>query len=121
VTFVELAYGHYRVPVVVCLLPENEFGSFSFYPSPEIKLSLGLTSVVETSTLLHEVMEMINEIHNLGLSEGQIRTLEFSLMTLFLQNPQLLCRLLQPLESAPPPEPLPRYSLPVDSLLGAPA
>ena len=117
----ELAYGHYRVPVVVCVLPENEFGSFSFYPSPEIKLSLGLTPVVETSTLLHEVMEMINEVHNLGLSEGQIRTLEFNLMTLFLQNPQLLWRLLQPELATTLPEPYPRYPLPVDSLLGAPA
>jgi hypothetical protein len=88
-----LKYGHYRIPVVISKLEEGDFGQFSFFPYPEIKVNVGLRREVETSTILHEVMEMISEINGLNLDESQIRTLEVGLMSVFLQNPALVSRL----------------------------
>lgn len=90
-----LQYGHYRIPVVISKLSENDFGEFSFFPYPKIKVNSNLRDEVETSTILHEVMEMISEINGLNLDESQIRTLEVGLMSVFLQNPWLVGRLRQ--------------------------
>jgi hypothetical protein len=88
-----LIYGHYSIPVVTSKLPEGDFGEFSFFPYPRISINLRLREEVETSTILHEVMEMISEINGLNLDESQIRTLEVGLMTVFLQNRWLVDRL----------------------------
>ena len=88
-----LIYGHYSIPVVSYKLTEGDFGEFSFFPYPRITVNTGLKKEVETSTILHEVMEMISEINGLNLDESQIRTLEVGLMSVFLQNPWLVERL----------------------------
>lgn len=88
-----LSYGHYSIPVVVSKLSEGDFGEFFFFPYPRITVNTGLKKEVETSTILHEVMEMISEINGLNLDESQIRTLEVGLMSVFLQNPWLVDRL----------------------------
>jgi hypothetical protein len=38
---------------------------------------------------LHEVIEMISEMHDLGLTENHIRTLEVALTQIMAQNPSL--------------------------------
>ena len=88
-----LIYGHYKISVVNQELTEGDFGEFSFFPYPRITVNTGLKKEVETSTILHEVMEMISEINGLNLDESQIRTLEVGLMSVFLQNPWLVDRL----------------------------
>ena len=88
-----LKYGHYDIPVVISSLIEGDFGEFSFFPYPRITVNTRLKPEVETSTILHEVMEMISEINGLSLEESQIRTLEVGLMAVFLQNPWLVERL----------------------------
>lgn len=90
-----IRYAHYCVPVVISKLPEDDFGEFSFFPHPQIKVNSCLRPEVETSTILHEVMEMLSDIHGLNLDESQIRTLEVGLMSVFLQNPWLTARLRQ--------------------------
>jgi len=88
-----LIYSHYSIPVVNRRLSEGDFGEFFFFPYPRITVNTGLKKEVETSTILHEVMEMISEINGLHLEESQIRTLEVGLMSVFLQNPWLVDRL----------------------------
>lgn len=88
-----LTYGHYSIPVVIHKLTDGDFGEFSFFPYPSITVNSGLKKEVETSTILHEVMEMISDINGLNLEESQIRTLEVGLMSVFLQNPWFVDRL----------------------------
>jgi len=87
-----IEFSHYKVPVVFTSLSES-FGEFSFYPYPEIRIDTGLKAEIQTSTILHEVMEMISEIYGLNLEESQIRTLEVSLMSVFFRNPWFMERL----------------------------
>lgn len=79
----------YEIPVVVTQMPQDEFGEFFFYPSPKIHLSKDLQGCILRGTLLHEILEMVNEVHDLGLTESQIRTLEVSLGQIMGQNPTL--------------------------------
>lgn len=88
-----IKYGHYRIPVCFSPIDEGCFGEFDFFPYPQIRVNTGLKREVETSTILHELMEMISEINGLNLDESQIRTLEVGLMSVFLQNPALVARL----------------------------
>ena len=92
-------FGNYQIPVQITELAEGDFGEFSFYPYPSIKVSTGLKKEVETSTILHEVIEMISEVYGLSLEESQIRVLEVSLMGVFFQNPWLVERMFRPLHS----------------------
>jgi len=80
----------YEIPVITMKMPKDEFGEFFFFPSPRIHISEELKGTMYSSTLLHEVLEMVNEVHNLGLSESKIRTLEVSLSQIFSSNPDLL-------------------------------
>lgn len=89
----DLLFNSYRIPVVVKKLEEGDFGQFYFFPYPEIQISTGLREEVQTSTILHEILEMISEIYGLNLDESQIRTLEISLMAVFFQNPWFVDRL----------------------------
>lgn len=89
----QLLFNTYRIPVVVTEMPEGEFGQFFFYPYPEIQVSKKLNQEILTSTILHEVIEMISDIYGLNLEESQVRTLEVSLMSVFAQNPWFLERL----------------------------
>jgi len=79
----------YSIPVITTKMPKNEFGEFFFFPTPKICISEELEDYMYSSTVLHEILEMVNEIHDLGLSESKIRTLEVSLMQIFRQNPTL--------------------------------
>lgn len=79
----------YEIPVITTKMPKNEFGEFFFYPSPRIHISDELKGIVYSSTLLHEILEMVNEMHDLGLTEGKIRTLEVSIHQILTQNPHL--------------------------------
>lgn len=80
----------FEVPVVSIPMTNEEFGEFKYHPTPTIFLSDQITGHVRSSTLLHEVIEMISEMHDLGLTESQIRTLEISLTQIMAQNPGLL-------------------------------
>jgi hypothetical protein len=91
----QLLFNTYRIPVVVTEMPEGEFGQFFFYPYPEIQVSKKLNQEILTSTILHEVLEMISDIYGLNLEESQVRTLEVSLMAVFFQNPWFVERLHQ--------------------------
>lgn len=79
----------YEIPVVSTKMPENEFGEFFFFPNPRIHLSQDLEGIMYSSTLVHEILEMVNEVHDLSLTESQIRTLEVSLGQIMGQNPHL--------------------------------
>lgn len=79
----------YKIPVVSKKMAKDEFGEFFYFPNPEIHLSEELTGISYSSTLLHEILEMVNEVHDLGMSENQIRTLEVSLEQIMGQNPRL--------------------------------
>ena len=82
----------YEIPVITCKMPEDEFGEFLFFPSPRILVSEELEGNILSSTLLHEILEMVNEMHDLGLTESKIRSLEVSLGQIFGQNPGLAGR-----------------------------
>jgi hypothetical protein len=92
----------YEIPVVSTKMPENEFGEFFFFPRPKIHLSQDLEGIMYSSTLVHEILEMVNEVHDLGLTESQIRTLEVSLGQIMGQNPHLTDTVFprQPVESS---------------------
>jgi len=79
----------YEIPVITTKMPEEEFGQFFFFPSPHIHISEELDDCMYSSTLLHEILEMVNEIHDLGMSESKIRTLEVALMQIMGQTPGL--------------------------------
>lgn len=80
----------FEVPVVMTNeLPEDQFGEFQYYPSPRILISSGLEGSVLSSTILHEILEMVSEVHDLGIDENQIRTLEVALSQIFGQSPGL--------------------------------
>jgi hypothetical protein len=90
----------YEIPVITTKMPQDEFGEFLFFPSPRILISEKLEGNILSSTLLHEILEMVNELHDLGLTESKIRTLEVSLGQVFGQNPGLAGRVFP----AKPPE-----------------
>ena len=79
----------YEVPVVASKMSNDEFGEFKYYPSPRILVSDILQGVSLTSTIFHEILEMVSEMNDLGLSENQIRTLEVCLTQILCQNPGL--------------------------------
>jgi hypothetical protein len=91
----EIAFNNYRIPVVLKTMDEGDFGQFYFFPYPEIHVNKALKEEVLTSTILHEVIEMVSSIYGLNLEESQVRTLEVSLMAVFFQNPWFVDRLRQ--------------------------
>jgi hypothetical protein len=82
----------YEIPVITTKMPKDEFGQFFFFPSPKILISEDLEGTVYSSTLLHEILEMVNELHALGLTESKIRTLEVALSQVFGQTKGLAGR-----------------------------
>jgi hypothetical protein len=79
----------YSIPVVVTKMAKGDFGEFLFFPSPVIMISEDIKSNVLSSTLLHEIFEMINAVHDLGLTESKIRTLEVALSQIMCRNPEV--------------------------------
>lgn len=86
----------YEIPVITTKMPKDEFGQFLFFPSPKILVSEELEDTILSSTILHEILEMVNELHDLGLTESKIRSLEVSLSQIFGQNPGLVGRVFPP-------------------------
>ncbi len=84
-------YPH-EIPVITTKMPEEEFGQFLFFPFPRILVSEELEGNILSSTIFHEILEMVNEMHDLGLTESKIRSLEVSLGQIFGQNPGLAGR-----------------------------
>lgn len=79
----------YSIPVITTKMPKDEFGEFLFFPNPKILVSEDIQGSILSSTLLHEILEMVNEVHDLGLTESKIRTLEISLSQIMGENPDL--------------------------------
>lgn len=90
-----IKYNHMEVPVVHLELPTGVFGEFSFFPYPSIHINRALKEEERTSTMLHEVLEMISEVNGLKLNETQIRVLEVSLMGVIRSNPDFGCLLIR--------------------------
>lgn len=86
----DIKWSPYVVPVDHKDMPKDEFGEFFFYPTPRVTLSKDLRGIPYYSSLVHELLEMINAVYELGLSETKIRILETSLMQLMCQNPELV-------------------------------
>jgi hypothetical protein len=89
----DIKWSPYVVPVDHIEMPKDEFGEFFFYPTPRVTLSKDLRGIPYYSSLVHELLEMINAVYELGLSETKIRILETSLMQLMCQNPEILTSL----------------------------
>jgi hypothetical protein len=86
----DIKWSPYLVPVERIDMPKDEFGQFFYFPTPRITLSKDLKGIPYYSSLVHELLEMINAVYELGLSETKIRILETSLMQLICQNPDIL-------------------------------
>ena len=83
-----LQIGPLNVPVVnVDLTAEETWGEFWCLPTPQIRVNQDLPKDLRALTILHEVLECITEIYGLGLTEGDIRTLEMSLAGIIRENP----------------------------------
>ena len=95
----------YEIPVITTKMPEDEFGQFFFFPSPRICISESIQDTMYSSTLLHEILEMVNEVHDLGLTESKIRSLEVSLSQIFGQNPGLAGRVFPKAPECPQNDP----------------
>jgi hypothetical protein len=79
----------YRIPVTMTKMDKDQFGEFNWFPSPSILISEDIKANVLSSTLLHEILEMISEMHDLGLTESKIRTLEVALSQIMCRNPEV--------------------------------
>lgn len=118
----DIKWSPYVVPVDHIEMPKDEFGEFFFYPTPRVILSKDLRGIPYYSSLVHELLEMINAVYELGLSETKIRILETSLMQLMCQNPEILTSLgmaLQGPGAQDRPKVPPSVPEPSNSLLGA--
>lgn len=118
----DIKWSPYVVPVDHKDMPKDEFGEFFFYPTPRVTLTKDLRGIPYYSSLVHELLEMINAVYELGLSETKIRILETSLMQLMCQNPEILTSLgmaLQGPGTQDRPKVPPSVSEPSNSLLEA--
>ena len=64
------------------------FGTWTQGPVPTITVNSSCTEAIQTRTLLHEVLEAINDLHGIGLQEEQICALETGLADTFGRNPE---------------------------------
>ena len=83
-------WAPYSIPVVFTKMPKDELGLFHFSPELKIEISDQLSGSLLSSTLLHEILEMISEMYHLKLSESSIRTLETALCQIMVSNPEVL-------------------------------
>lgn len=86
-------WAPYSIPVVFTKMPKDELGLFHFSPELKIEISDQLSGSLLSSTLLHEILEMISEMYHLKLSESSIRTLETALCQIMVSNPEVLDRI----------------------------
>lgn len=69
---------------------DDQFGCYSSFPKPTITLEENIDGVVYFSTLVHELIEFINDVYGMELKEKDIRILEISILQLISSNPELL-------------------------------
>ena len=83
-------WAPYSIPVVFTKMPKDELGLFHFSPELKIEISDQLSGSLLSSTLLHEILEMISEMYHLKLSESSIRTLAVSYTHLTLPTKRIV-------------------------------
>ena len=87
----KIRWNPYNIDVVYGKLEEDDqFGSYCSYPNPTITIAENLSPTIYFSTLVHELLEFINDVYDLDLKEKDIRILEISLLQLIFSNPILL-------------------------------
>lgn len=74
------------------------FGTWTQGPVPTITVNSSCTEAIQTRTLLHEVLEAINDLHGIGLQEEQICCLETGLADTIGRNPEFFRQLASRLE-----------------------
>lgn len=77
--------GSHEVPIFAAdLRPVGEiFGCAFDSPEPEIWINSKATRAQQERTLVHETLEVINNVYQLGLDETKIRIMEQSLCQSF--------------------------------------
>ena len=70
----------------------EEQGTFEWSPDHAGVKLRGLSTDLEWSTLLHELLHAIEEFSGIDLSEEDVRALEYGLWGLFRNNPDLMLR-----------------------------
>lgn len=63
------------------------FGTWTQGPIPTITVNSSCTEAIQTRTLLHELLEAINDLHGIALLEEQICALETGLADTLGRNP----------------------------------
>jgi hypothetical protein len=84
--------------VSVHFQPMNEsesellFGYWSQGPVPSITVNSSCSESIQARTILHEVLEAVNDLNGIGLTEEQIKALETSLADTFGRNRDFFSR-----------------------------
>lgn len=73
---------------------EMLFGFWQQGPVPSITINSSCSDAIQARTLLHEVLEAINDLNGIGLQEEQIRALETGLGDTFSRNRDFFAALL---------------------------
>lgn len=63
------------------------FGTWSQGPIPTITINSSCTEALQARTLLHEVLEAVNDLYGIALQEEQIKALETGLADAISRNP----------------------------------
>jgi len=69
---------------------EMLFGMWQQGPIPTITINSSCTEAIQRRTLLHEVLEAINDLYGIGLQEEQICAIETGLADTIIRNPAFL-------------------------------
>lgn len=69
-------------------LPEDAHGLYHSSPEPWVQVAARGPVRLSASTELHEMIHCIEDTYNLELTEGDVRSLEFGLVNLIVQNPE---------------------------------
>lgn len=75
------------------------FGTWEQGPVPSITINSSCTEALQARTLLHEVLEAINDLGGIGLREEQIKALETGLADTIGRNPATAVGLVKSLAS----------------------
>lgn len=89
----EVKIAGYKVNILnskTILANEGRLGEYSSFEQA-IRLAEGLTSQQRKETLIHEVLEAINDIYELGLEhDEQLCKLSVAIHQIVVDNPQLI-------------------------------
>lgn len=76
--------GSHEVPVYAANLDRFEVFGLAFdHPEPEIWINSKATRQQQARSLVHETIEVINNVYNMGLQETHVRIMEQSLCQSF--------------------------------------